>query len=124
MNKNYITLDVGNFEQLMQESINKRVQILSNLTPSNNSLFHFIFLPEDNRNYITQYVNFLKRSQDKTAEEYRELYYIYRTLNKSCVDLDSISIKIKTYLFIIGERLTPYDFDEESYKSTASLGFI
>lgn len=124
MNKNYITLDVGNFEQLMQESINKRVQILSNLTPSNNSLFHFIFLPVDNRNYITQYVNFLKRSQDKTAEEYRELYYIYRTLNKSCVDLDSISIKIKTYLFIIGERLTPYDFDEESYKSTASLGFI
>lgn len=124
MNKNYITLDVGNFEQLMQESINKRVQMLSNLTPSNNSLFHFIFLPVDNRNYITQYVNFLKRSQDKTAEEYRELYYIYRTLNKSCVDLDSISIKIKTYLFIIGERLTPYDFDEESYKSTASLGFI
>ena len=124
MNKNYITLDVGNFEQLMQESINKRVQILSNLTPSNNSLFHFIFLPGDTRNYITQYVNFLKRSQDKTAEEYRELYYIYRTLNKSCVDLDSISIKIKTYLFIIGERLTPYDFDEESYKSTSSLGFI
>ena len=84
MNKNYITLDVGNFEQLMQESINKRVQILSNLTPSNNSLFSFIFLQGDTRNNITQYVNFLKRTEDKTAEEYRELYYIYRTLNTSC----------------------------------------
>lgn len=122
MNKNYITLDVGNFEQLMQESINKRVQILSNLTSSNSSLFSFIFLQGDTRNYITQYVNFLKRTGDKTAEEYRELYYIYRTLNKSCVELGSISIKVKTYLFITGERLIPYDFDEDNYKTVASLG--
>ena len=124
MNNNYITLDVANFEQLMQESINKRVHILSKLTSSNNSLFSFIFLPGDTRNYITQYVNFLKRTGNKTGEEYRELYYIYRTLNKSCVELDSISIRIKTYLFITGERLIPYDFDKDNYKIKTNLGSV
>lgn len=114
--QNFITLDLGNFQQLMEDSMrNKEKTLREDCVPSKFAHYDCIFRQGDIRHIFTQYLDFISRTEDPILNSYKDIFNVYQSINNYCIELKTISIDIPTYIFALSSKIVHKDFDFNSY---------
>lgn len=114
--QNFITLDIGNFQQLMEDSIkNKRKTLVEDCVRFKFKYYDCIFRQGDTRHIFTQYLDFILRAEDPILNNYKDIFNVYQSINNYCIELKTVSIDLPTYMFALSNNIVPIDFDFNSY---------
>lgn len=114
--QNFITLDIGNFEQLMEESMQSKIKTLKeDCTEHDFQYYDCIFRQGDTKHIFTQYMNFILRSEDSILNNYKDIHNVYQSINHRNIELKTISIDIPTYMFALSKNIVPRGFDFDLY---------
>lgn len=114
--QNFITLNIGNFQQLMEDSIrNKEKTLREDCVPSKFVHYDCIFRQGDTRHIFTQYMDFILRAEDSILNNYKDIYNVHQSINHYCIELQTVSIDIPTYMFALSNNIVPKDFDFNLY---------
>ena len=114
--ENFVTLDLGNFQQLMEDSMKGKEKTLKeDCVRFKFRYYDCIFNQGDTRHIFTQYLDFVLRSEDKILNNYRDMHYIYKSIDAHPVELKTISMDIPTYMFALSGGIVHREFDFSLY---------
>lgn len=114
--QNFITLDLGNFQQLMEDSMrNKEKTLREDCVPSKFAHYDCIFRQGDIRHIFTQYLDFISRTEDPILNNYRDIHYVCKSIDAHPLELKTISMDIPTYMFALSDSIVHKEFDFNSY---------